>query len=366
MRRKLLAVAVLLGLALPISAQRRGAVDWVFLVDTSKSMRGVGGTRDIFGDVKSSIDTFVRDANDGDSVAIYTFDRNVQLHSVTQIAGTARDDLKTIVDHLQANGDRTHLGGAIKTGLERAATLGSDPTRVHAVVLFTDGKEDVRGIENPVPIRSNLERVGSSYVFFVSLGDEHEAQLDAFAGATSRTTVLRASDVTAIREVAQKIRATLPDPKPAPPRQIVQPPPPPPPEPKSPLRWLVLIPIVAAIAFAAYTLHRRNNQLEGELEIVQPRSGSDSAYIGLPRLAASEIALSSILPFEALGGSDAKLFVRRRDGSKSVWIAARSGSLRVNDVETPESELFDADTIQLGDAKLRFNHVGHERPQEDL
>ena len=38
------------------------------------------------------------------------------------------------------------------------------------------------------------------------------------------------------------------------------------------------------------------------------------------------------------------------------------GSLRVNDVETPVSELYDADVIQLGDAKLRFNHTGQVRP----
>jgi len=47
-----------------------------------------------------------------------------------------------------------------------------------------------------------------------------------------------------------------------------------------------------------------------------------------------------------------------------VWIAAQSGSLRINDVETPMSELYDADTIEIGDAKVRFNRVGHERPIE--
>jgi hypothetical protein len=49
-----------------------------------------------------------------------------------------------------------------------------------------------------------------------------------------------------------------------------------------------------------------------------------------------------------------------------VWIAATAGSLRVNDIEVPTTELFDADTIQIGDAKLRFNRVGYDRPQEDF
>lgn len=362
MRRKLVGAAVFLLLASVANAQRKGAVDWIFLVDTSKSMRGVGGTRDIFDDVKASIDTFVREANDGDSVAIYTFDRDAEMHSSTVIGGNARDDLQTIVGGLNANGDRTHLGLAIKQGLERAGSLKPDAKRTHAVVLFTDGKEDVRGIRDPVRIASNVDRVGDSFVFFVSMGDEHEAQLDEFARAAKNTTVLRAPSVSAIREVAEKIRATLPEPPPPPaPKRVL---PPPVVEQKSSYRWLILLPILAAIAFFAWSRHRQNNQLEGELEILQPRV--DSAFVGLPRLATSEVTLSSILPIDALGGSDARLFVRRRDGNKSVWISARSGALRVNEVETPESELFDADTIQLGDAKLRFNRAGHERPQEDL
>jgi hypothetical protein len=68
------------------------------------------------------------------------------------------------------------------------------------------------------------------------------------------------------------------------------------------------------------------------------------------------------VPAEALGGSDARLFVRRHGGKKEVWIAASGGGpLRVNDIETPTSALYDADTIAIGDAKLRFNRVGHER-----
>ena len=38
-----------------------------------------------------------------------------------------------------------------------------------------------------------------------------------------------------------------------------------------------------------------------------------------------------------------------------------SGSLRVNDVEVPMSELYDADTIRIGDAQLRFNRAGFDR-----
>jgi hypothetical protein len=129
----------------------------------------------------------------------------------------------------------------------------------------------------------------------------------------------------------------------------------------SPLRWLALLPFLAAIAWFARSRHRRNNQLEGELEILQPRVAPEAVFVGLPRLAASEVALSTIVPPDALGGTDARLLVRRHGGKKEIWIAATGGPLRINDIETPASALYDADTISLGNARLRFNRVGHER-----
>lgn len=364
--------AALLILAGAVHAQKLGPVDWIFLVDTSKSMVGAGGTQNIFADVKASIDTFVREANDGDTVAIYTFDRDVRLHSVMTVGPGARTDLKTIVDSLAAEGSRTHLGAAISKGLERSASLPRDPTRSRAVVLFTDGKEDVKGIENPTPIDANIAGVGDAFVYFVSMG-EHEPQLDAFASATPRTTVLKAPTVEAIRDVARRIRATIPPP-PAPPEEpkVVpkREPPPPPPPPPSPfvrvLRLLAAVAVLGAIVFAVVLQQRKKNRLEGELEILRPAPAADAAFVGLPKLQASEVSLSAILPSEVLGGSDARLFVRRRAGRKKIWISAAGGSLRINDVETPMSELYDADTIEIGDAKLRFNRVGDERQEEAL
>jgi hypothetical protein len=441
------AVLLFLAIAIASHAQSRGAVDWIFLIDTSKSMRGIGG-KNIFPDVKASIASFVREASDGDSATIFTFDSDVRLHASTEIRGAARDDLVSIVDALEANGNRTHLGLAIQKGLARASTLraSGDKTRVQSVVLFTDGKEDVRGITNPVPISASLDRVDGTYVFFVSMGkDEHEAQLDEFASHAKNAMVLRAPTREGIAEVAHNIRNRLP--KLEQPHITIRPskldlgdvrrgksvetdvtidadrpaqvalqltdaPPGVTMEPQtaktparvhlridvaddaspggvtltfkagnaaasgtlnitqpSPLRWLALLPLLAAIAWFGLSRHRRNNRLEGELEILQPHVAAEAAFVGLPRLAASEVALSAIVPRDALGGLDARLFVRRRGGEKEVWIAASGGSLRVNDIETPTSALYDADTISIGDAKLRFNRVGHERtatPEEEL
>lgn len=368
--RRLPLAAVLLCWTFALHAQSLGPVDWIFLVDTSKSMRGAGGAKDIWRDVKASLGTFVDEASDGDTVAIYTFDRDVRLLSAMTVDPNARRDLHTILESLQAEGNRTHLGAAIAQGLERASSLRNRaaPTRSRAVVLFTDGREDIRGIENPVKIESNLARVADTFVFFVSMG-EHEPQLDAFAQGTERTSVMKAPTAEAIRDVAREIRAKIPKPPPSPPP--IQPKPqrvvaiPPKPSPfATAIKAAIAAVLVALIAFIVFTQQRRKNRLEGELEILRPRAANDAGFVGLPALQASEVALSAILPIEALGGSDARLFVRRKAGRKKVWIAAQSGSLRINDVETPMSELFDADTIEIGNAKVRFNRVGDDRPSE--
>ncbi|HYC90973.1 MAG TPA: vWA domain-containing protein [Thermoanaerobaculia bacterium] len=370
MKRLPLAVVVLVfaGFA---RAQTLGPVDWIFLVDTSKSMRGVGkGSKNVFPEVKASIDSFINEASDGDSVAIFTFDRSASLRSAMPVNADARADLHQIVAGLEAEGNRTHLGDAIAKGLDRAATLRRtlDPTRTRAVVLFTDGREDIRDIEDPVRIDANVQRAADTFIYFVSMGD-HEPQLDAFAAATKRTTVLKAPTAEAIRDVARKIRATIPPPKPKP-QPLVQTTPPPAPEPPpstltQALRTIFALTLLGAIAAAIVYQQRKKNRLEGELEILRPRTAPDNAYVGLPKLQATEVALSAILPPDALAGSDARLFVKRRAGKKKVWIATRGGSLRINDVETPMTELYDADTIEIGDAKLRFNRVGDERPHQE-
>jgi hypothetical protein len=383
--RRPFGVAVIVFLSVvAANAETRGAVDWIFLVDTSQSMRGVGGSRDIFGDVKTSLETFVREAHDGDSVSVYTFDRDVQLRGSTDIrAPYDREELFAIIRDLHAEGARTHLGLAIAKGLDRSEALlqRNDPTRQRAIVLFTDGKEDVRGIREPVPIAANVKRVPISkpWIFFVSMG-EHEAQLDMFANdpaLANRTKIVKPHDAQSIEAAARDIRQIVrpPDPPPRPRVKVAHtalPPPPPPSLLVRVARWAGAIAVLLLLALIAIVLRSGKtpgellaslrNTLEGEIEILQPRTAPDAAFVGLPRLGLREVALSSIVPLDALGGSDARLFCRRTGDEITMWIAAGSGTLRVNDIEVPLSELYDADTIRIGEAKLRFNRVGHERP----
>ncbi len=191
----LIAYALLLVFSLPPALaqtaqpqpEQRGGVDWIFVIDTSASMVGAGGTKDIFADVKKSLTTFITGVRNGDSVTLYTYDRDTLLRPTVRISDrTDSRDLLNTVDDLQATGDRTHTGKAIRDALERARELGERADAANrrvGIVLMTDGLEDVRGIPNPVSIPSNVSLVPKNrpYVFVVSLGEQlHEQQLEDF------------------------------------------------------------------------------------------------------------------------------------------------------------------------------------------
>lgn len=212
---------MLFAVALSVSAQQshRGSVDWILVLDTSASMHGAGGSANIFDRVKTTISDFIRNTRQGDSVALYTFDRDTSLRSHVRINGELdKSELIRTVDGLTSNGDRTHTGKAIHDALERAAELRnrSDAAqRTVSIVLFTDGLEDVRGLVNPISIPSNISLIPQNppYLFFVSLGAvEHERQLEDFVqnpALQNRGEVVRDPAASSIAEVADRIRQKI-------------------------------------------------------------------------------------------------------------------------------------------------------------
>ncbi len=97
----------------------KGGIDWILVVDTSASMRGVGGTKNIFEPVKNSVTEFVNTARLGDTVTIYTFDKDVTLNAddIKITSNPDRGKLKQIISSLQAEGVRTHTGKAVQKAL---------------------------------------------------------------------------------------------------------------------------------------------------------------------------------------------------------------------------------------------------------
>lgn len=204
----------------------KGGIDWIVVVDTSASMRGVGGTKNIFAQVKNSISDFVNTARVGDSVTLYTFNKDVQLktENITITKNEDRGKLKQMINALQANGMRTHTGKAVQAALTHSAKLNQRADalgRTVSIVFLTDGLEDTRGIENPVSIPSNTQLLQQQqckpYVFFVSLGlREHEKKLNDFANHPAlckKGQVLRDPGGAKLNQLAQSIRPVLVKPK---------------------------------------------------------------------------------------------------------------------------------------------------------
>ncbi|MEH1842921.1 MAG: VWA domain-containing protein [Nostoc sp.] len=204
----------------------KGGIDWILVVDTSASMRGAGGTKNIFDSVKNSITEFVNTARLGDTVTIYSFDKDVTLNANDIAINTNPDrgKLKQIISSLQAEGVRTHTGKAVQKALEHSALLNKRANalgRTVSIVFMTDGLEDVRGIPNPVYIPSNTqflrEQQCKPYIFFVSLGlKEHEKQLNDFASNPAlcgKGQVLRDPGGVQLNQLAQNIRPVLITPK---------------------------------------------------------------------------------------------------------------------------------------------------------
>ncbi|MFQ4143500.1 vWA domain-containing protein [Chlorogloeopsis sp. ULAP02] len=204
----------------------KGSIDWILVIDTSASMRGVGGTKNIFDQVKNSMTEFVNAARLGDTVTIYSFDKDVTLNanSIAISSNPERGQLKQTINSLQAQGVRTHTGKAVQKALQHSALLNQRADalgRTVSIVFLTDGLEDVRGIHNPVSIPSNTQLLPQQqckpYVFFVSLGlKEHEKQLNDFANnpaLCSKGQVLRDPGGVQLNKLAQNIRPVLVQPK---------------------------------------------------------------------------------------------------------------------------------------------------------
>ena len=221
----------------PSPKTQSGPVDWIIVVDTSASMRGVGGTKNIFGKVKTSVADFARNARSGDTVTIYTFDSDTHVRPTVRVEDeTDIRDLLATVKELEANGNRTHTGKAVRDALVRAGELArrSDAAnRTPSIVLFTDGVEDVTGIPNPVSIPSNVQLIPNSqpYLFFVSLGErEHERKLEEFVkdpAFKGRGEVVRDPGAAQLEELSGRIRKQVEETPPATPTPTPTPTPPP-------------------------------------------------------------------------------------------------------------------------------------------
>jgi hypothetical protein len=450
-------------------------------------MHGAGGSANIFGKVQEAISEFIRRAHEGDTVTLYTFDRDTTLRSHIRISGELdKRDLLKAVTELSSPGDRTYTGKALKDALERSVELKnrSDAgNRTVSIVLFTDGLEDVRGIPNPVSIPSNISLIprDQPYVFYVSVGAVVETQLEKFVtdpAMGNRGQVIRDPGAERIAEIGETIRHVITEP----PKQIgldikpenfdfkqiepgagtspqevtvscdsdcslnisldnagtqglsliqtpdvvtlkagesrplhlklnaapettngvrtfalsiranpsnqsnhisktvsvaasvnvVRPSPW-----RTLLKYLLLLLIALAIALTIISAIKgeppwiwlpglfESASLEGELQIVHPRPPRvEDEFISLTQLRTRKVSLRSLIKNGAATDSDAELEAANENGKPCVNLRRTSGTVYVNKIEVANTKIYNDDTIELGDTKLLFNWVNHDRPAD--
>lgn len=419
MNQNILASSILPAQPLAQKSQQ-GNVDWVLVLDTSASMRGEGGTKNIFQAVKATFAEFIRNAKIGDSIAIYSFDRDTRLISNVTVTGDLdKRDMLNAINDLQANGDRTHTGKAVRTALERSKEIAKRPdlaNRNTGIVFFTDGIEDVRDIPQPVSIPSNVQFIPKCgpYVFFVSLGErEHEQQLESLVtnpALCGRGQVIRSPGAASISKISNDIRTTVesspspnakPSIEPTTPntqkdRPTVEIPPQSTVEPVKPitlpttpivqietqtdtaapsntsLQWLTALFLLLVLAtilislvkgetpWRIWQIWRSRRHLEGELEVLYPRIIDGEELISLTAKKCDRLLLSSLLPEGLLIGYDAELVTVSRNGQKEVELRCLTGNVSIQKIEVSTAILCDGDVIDIGDIRIRFNWEGHE------
>lgn len=365
----------------------RGGVDLIFLVDTSASMVGKAGGKNIFPEVKRVLKEWVATTQIGDHVLLVTYDSAVKARPTAQILGDPdKDAISREIDALEAKGLNTYTAAALRHGLAEAARLDDAQTatgkkNTKVVILLTDGINDppkeIRGTEAEV----KLSQVAMQYkdkpwfVWQVQLGSEPDAAVKgAFVDAGYQRFAPITSAPGKLNDVREKIQAEViavkakeVAPPPPPPFEIKPPAPkpaPPPPEPESYLAWWALggLLVIGGLGFAARAFLSRPKP-HGVIQVISTDGATQD------------------LDFDALGkssyrvgpeGSDLSLGLSATDGLGIQAIRQNgqvlcsvvpfgSSELQMNRETRIKIELFDQDEFTL--AGFVFRYTGNTGPR---
>jgi hypothetical protein len=144
------------------------------------------GAPNIFPLVQETLRRFVPEVRDDDNLTIIVFDVTSRVVSAAipkPVRGHSdREAVIQAINGLVARGPWTHTGAALTDALKEVYSR-PDKNRPAAIILLTDGREDVRGVQNPIRIPDAVRAIRDQdvpYVFYVSLGTEPDPELKSF------------------------------------------------------------------------------------------------------------------------------------------------------------------------------------------
>ncbi len=133
--------------------EQKNYKDLFVIIDTSKSMRGVGptakkmGMGDISVKVKQSAKKFVSGLQNGDTFTLITFDTYTKFYNTVKIKTPGdKEKLKLVIDNIQFNGLDTYTSRMVKSVEQKVRKLENSfndaSNRNTMVVIMSDGLDD--------------------------------------------------------------------------------------------------------------------------------------------------------------------------------------------------------------------------------
>lgn len=193
MSRWILAASTLLFLfPRPGIAQSEIVVDYVILVDVSRSMTGWQGSTVIFPQVKERLKERIQQLDADQTIFIQPFADGLRPGRRFQVRSSAdRERAIAFVDSLQADGSNTHIYSSLLSTFEDYSLFrGGQKNRVAAVFVYTDGLDNGREGRTMSQIveQFRLKRQKYDHLYYATLGarlpESDRAALDTVPFAT--------------------------------------------------------------------------------------------------------------------------------------------------------------------------------------
>ncbi len=205
--------------AKPAKAAKAPAVkvykDVIVVIDTSKSMRGVGptakklGMGDLSSKVKESAAKFVDDLNTGDTFTLVTFSTRTKFYKTVKISSVIdKDKIKSNINSIKFEGNDTFTSRMIRN-VEKKVTqieksLKNAANRNTMVVIMSDGLDDPPSVARRSKLK--LKEYGKAtrpsgspmYIYYLHLSPksvtkEQQKRIEVLRGGRGgRTTVTQA------------------------------------------------------------------------------------------------------------------------------------------------------------------------------
>jgi hypothetical protein len=165
------ALAALVAAAGPALSQSGSVtIDYVIVVDVSGSMKGDGGTPNIFPAVKAQLRRLIGQLDDQQSVLLQPFAEGLRPSRRFDLR-TQRQQALDYVESLRADGTRTFIYSSLLAAYDEYNRFrGEQRDRVAAVFVYTDGRDESGRSMRAIVEDLKLRRQDYDYLYYATLG----------------------------------------------------------------------------------------------------------------------------------------------------------------------------------------------------